>query len=545
MGPNRPLTARLGRHFAACAVVTSAVAQHAANADVIVWEVNQPVPLTTDGFYMRVDTQQLISTAGSGLPGWDLNPWSATALNFFWNGATGQASAGVRLNTVAGGTTSGSTLSNLPLGFVVGPALVGGTSGASFGSGSPSFTTTNQGKWNFGSINYFGFRFSDGAGQIRYGWGEMQMGATATTRTILRVAWENSGAPIAVGDTGGPPADYNPCATTNPAVSNGNNLPSYRTDTVADLSTCGGTIPAANYYKFTTGDAGSYTFQTCPTSGSATIALLSACDGSASVLGCGASACDGTGSSVTAVLNAATTVYVVVGGSGLGNTVPVVVTAPPIGICVNAANAAYGDNVISSTQGSATSQSVFNNAAQSAQDTIFKPQWFRFTPTATGDFSFKTCLSGDTKLAIGTGCPTPGGVFTTIAYNDDAPTCFISGTSQNSWGSWIDATNNGASGLGAGFPLTQQLVAGQTYYICVGAYSSTDVVNGSLSISGPEGAPCRPDLNNDDVVNGDDLGILLAQWGPCPTACSADFNDDGFVDGNDLGALLAAWGTCP
>jgi len=57
------------------------------------------------------------------------------------------------------------------------------------------------------------------------------------------------------------------------------------------------------------------------------------------------------------------------------------------------------------------------------------------------------------------------------------------------------------------------------------------------------------DLNGDGVVNGIDLGILLANWsipagspgcgGAAP--CAADLNGDGVVDGIDLGILLASW----
>lgn len=50
------------------------------------------------------------------------------------------------------------------------------------------------------------------------------------------------------------------------------------------------------------------------------------------------------------------------------------------------------------------------------------------------------------------------------------------------------------------------------------------------------------DLNGDGVVDGADLGELLAAWGNCPEKCAADLNDDGVVDGADLGLLLAAWG---
>ena len=57
---------------------------------------------------------------------------------------------------------------------------------------------------------------------------------------------------------------------------------------------------------------------------------------------------------------------------------------------------------------------------------------------------------------------------------------------------------------------------------------------------------CVGDLTNNDFVNGDDLGVLLGDWGPCTAdGCPADFNRDGAVDGIDLGQLLAAWGPCP
>jgi hypothetical protein len=55
---------------------------------------------------------------------------------------------------------------------------------------------------------------------------------------------------------------------------------------------------------------------------------------------------------------------------------------------------------------------------------------------------------------------------------------------------------------------------------------------------------CTPtipaDLNQDGVVDGNDLGILLGAWGP--GSGPADLNQDGVVDGNDLGRLLGDWG---
>lgn len=48
------------------------------------------------------------------------------------------------------------------------------------------------------------------------------------------------------------------------------------------------------------------------------------------------------------------------------------------------------------------------------------------------------------------------------------------------------------------------------------------------------------DLNNDGVVNGADLGIMLSAWGA--TNSPANLDGAGTVDGSDLGILLANWG---
>ena len=60
---------------------------------------------------------------------------------------------------------------------------------------------------------------------------------------------------------------------------------------------------------------------------------------------------------------------------------------------------------------------------------------------------------------------------------------------------------------------------------------------------GPEPGDFPADINNDGVVDGGDLGILLAQWS-CAGSCTADVNADGLVDGSDLGAILASWEYC-
>ncbi|MCA9285825.1 MAG: hypothetical protein KDA22_11450 [Phycisphaerales bacterium] len=51
------------------------------------------------------------------------------------------------------------------------------------------------------------------------------------------------------------------------------------------------------------------------------------------------------------------------------------------------------------------------------------------------------------------------------------------------------------------------------------------------------------DLNDDDLVDGSDLGLLLAAWGN--GGVPEDLNCDGTVNGADLGILLGTWGAAP
>jgi hypothetical protein len=53
------------------------------------------------------------------------------------------------------------------------------------------------------------------------------------------------------------------------------------------------------------------------------------------------------------------------------------------------------------------------------------------------------------------------------------------------------------------------------------------------------------DLNPNGIVDGADLGAMLAFWGPVsPAFPRADINGDGNVNGADLGILLSLWGPC-
>jgi len=521
---------KLELHFAATAALCLA---GAASADVVAWQnCNLAIPANIDGLYINVETRVTGSAAGA-VAGWDINPYGATALQWFNSTGGGM----MRFP----GVTTGSA-GNLADGTVVGPS-------GSFGSGTVT-VGANPGNWVLNSVNKFGFRFVAADGQTRYGWGTFQIGSSISgaDRTITNLYYESVPATsITVGSGGGPPPAYDPCADTNPTVANGANTKSYRAD-AANLAVSCGTIFGANYYKFTPVDSGSYTFKSCVSNAAVLLAVRSGCEGSASELACGTPACGGSGSAATLSLTAGVPVYLVVGGSssssGLTSSVSVDVEAPPIPACVNATVAAYGDNAFDTGVGNNGPQVVQSNLAGTTSVTFQKSLWYAFTPTATGQFAFKTCgANGDTLLAIGTACPGGGARFNCIAYNDDAPLCSSGGT--DNFASFIDATNNGATGPYAGFPLTQDLVAGTTYYICVGQYSTTatTTVIGSLNISGPEGSACAGDFNNDGIRDGADLGSLLASFG---TDAGGDMNGDGITDGSDLGAFLAVFGTtCP
>jgi formylglycine-generating enzyme required for sulfatase activity len=69
-----------------------------------------------------------------------------------------------------------------------------------------------------------------------------------------------------------------------------------------------------------------------------------------------------------------------------------------------------------------------------------------------------------------------------------------------------------------------------------------------LAVVVPASAQCTGDLTGNGIVDGADLGTILAYWGPRtqdPTSIASDLNGDGLIDGADLGVLLASWGPCP
>jgi len=162
---------KLEMHFAAAAALCAA---GAANAAVIAWEnCNLVIPANVDGLYINIETQATGST-GSAVAGWDINPYGATAIQFFGSPGGGY----MRYPGATGG------VGNLAIGMTVGATNSFGGGAAAFGSAA--------GQWQFNATNIFGFRFVAADGGTKYGYGTMSVGATAAVRTITNLYYEST-----------------------------------------------------------------------------------------------------------------------------------------------------------------------------------------------------------------------------------------------------------------------------------------------------------------------------------------------------------------
>jgi hypothetical protein len=64
---------------------------------------------------------------------------------------------------------------------------------------------------------------------------------------------------------------------------------------------------------------------------------------------------------------------------------------------------------------------------------------------------------------------------------------------------------------------------------------------GAYETQVPPPPACPADVNDDGLVDGADLGVLVGNWGGTG---AGDLDESGAVDGADLGLLLSAWGAC-
>ena len=188
------LSNRLAKHFGAAAA--AAVVVGSSNAAIVYSGVlNFSCAVDIDGCYINVETGVLSNGPGTGVPGWDVNPYSTSGgMNFFNSTGGGQMRRP--------GVTTG-TAGNLALGTVIGAA---GSYNTGTGNvyGTTAATGLNGG-WTYSSENIIGFRFVAAAGTTHYGWMRFAMGAagsagTSMTRTVVDFAYESdAGASIGAG----------------------------------------------------------------------------------------------------------------------------------------------------------------------------------------------------------------------------------------------------------------------------------------------------------------------------------------------------------
>jgi hypothetical protein len=522
------LNGRLASHFAMSAAAAMGIAAASASAQVVYSGVqNINIPSTTAGVYLNVITGQTGLTSAS-TPGWDVNPWQTTTLGFF-NPSSPTGGVYARVNT----TTAG--VSNLAANTPIGPSTL-------WTSGTAQTTGTNPFSFN-SAANIVGFRFTNENGNtVHYGWMRIQLSGSlgAQPRTLVEWAFEATpNTPILAGDTGGPPPAYDPCASFNPTLQIGTNNVAMNQDTAGNLtlSGCGGTAFKANYFKFTPALSATYTFTTCASGAATRMAIMAGCEAGSAQLACNDNFC-GNSSSVALAMSAGQSYYIVVGAETASATLPsplaIAVEAPADPRCASAFPVQFGSNSIDTV---INDGSVTVRSSATLTSIIHGAGWYRFVPSVTGAYTFSVCGSvGDTKMALAAACPGIGQTFNSIAYNDDSCLC-SSGcgtTTQSAFSSRLNFNNTG-------IPLTEDLQAGQTYYLLVGGFgATTGPISAILEIDGPPPSNCPADLDGDGIVGGLDLSALLASWGQ---GSNGDVDGDGDTDGGDLTALLAAWGT--
>ena len=185
------LSNRLAKHFGAAAA--AAVVVGSANAAIVYSGViNFACAIDIDGTYINVETAQLSNGPGSGVPGWDVNPYRSTTgsgMNFFSPTGGGMVSA-------ASGVGSALNLA--------GGASIGSTSNFSSSTATIAFGAA-AGQWQYGANNLVGFRFVSSAGTTHSGWMRFLMGSqpasgNLVTRTVVDFAYESvAGASIGAG----------------------------------------------------------------------------------------------------------------------------------------------------------------------------------------------------------------------------------------------------------------------------------------------------------------------------------------------------------
>ena len=175
-------------------------ATSAAEAGLVVWNCNIAISASINGAYnngtfINVETQQYYSDTETGPVGTPLTSWdfllssnsgsrmfmtSYDPAQGFVSNSTGSGSAKLAANTVVGSTLA-SPLQYSQIGAIM-------------------ITVGNAGRWFAGDTGYFGFRFKSAEGEIRYGWGEIDLNADSLKEGVVTtLVYDDTGASVTVG----------------------------------------------------------------------------------------------------------------------------------------------------------------------------------------------------------------------------------------------------------------------------------------------------------------------------------------------------------
>ncbi len=188
---------RFEKHIVAAAAVAMGAAAAANAAVVYSGPVNFVCAVDIDGCYINVETNTLSNGPGSGVPGWDVNPYmTGGGMNFFNSTGGGQ----MRYPGVTTGPAG-----NLAVGTSVGStgSFNTATTGVVFGSAA--------GNWQYSAENVIGFKFVGADTLTHYGWMRFLMGAagssgTSMTRTVVDYGYESTAATSILAGAGAVPA---------------------------------------------------------------------------------------------------------------------------------------------------------------------------------------------------------------------------------------------------------------------------------------------------------------------------------------------------
>jgi len=189
---------RLANHFALAAVATAAVAATSNATVVYSGVINFVCAVDIDGAYINVETNVLSNGPGSGVPGWDVNPYSTSGgMNFFNSTGGGQ----MRYPGVTTGVAG-----NLAVGTEIGAAGSYNTSTTAVTFGAAA------GNWQYSANNIIGFKFVGADTLTHYGWMRFAMGAATgsttvgATRTVVDYGYESTAATSILAGAGAVPA---------------------------------------------------------------------------------------------------------------------------------------------------------------------------------------------------------------------------------------------------------------------------------------------------------------------------------------------------